>query len=200
MSELADLQRRLGYQFGDECLLQRALTHPSYVNERDDKRLDNQRLEFLGDAILEAVISETLFARFPKYREGELSQLRSSLVCEAALSGLARGLDVGAELYLGKGELLSGGRDKASLLADAYEAIIAAVYLDSNYERARDFILSHHEQLISKGDFQDAKSALQEYVQEKEGETPAYRIIDERGPDHAKEFVAQVYLKRGVLG
>ena len=186
------LQKALGYTFHNEAHLRLALTHPS------TKLPDNQRLEFLGDAVLEFCVSDMLYHKYPKLHEGELTARRAALVCERTLSAIARSLDMGRCLIMGHGEEQTGGREKASILADAMEAVLAAVYVDGGYEAARDVIrvlFAEDERLIAwRG--HDDKSALQEYTQANGLELPAYEIIAQEGPDHYRTFTAQV----SVLG
>lgn len=185
---MQDLQKALGYAFQNPEHLRRALTHPS------TKLPDNQRLEFLGDAVLEFCVSDMLYQKYPNLHEGELTARRAALVCERTLSALARSLDVGRYLLMGHGEEQTGGREKPSILADAMEAILAAIYVDGGYEAARDvirFLFAEDERLIAwRG--QDDKSALQEYTQAHGLDLPQYQIIAQSGPDHDRRFVAQV--------
>lgn len=173
----------LGYTFRDPALLQRALTHPSMGAE------DNQRLEFLGDAVLQYVMSDLLFRKHPQEQEGGLTHQRALLVCEAALAQVARKLGVGHVLRMDKGEELTGGRDKPSVLADAMEAILAAVYLDGGMEAARRMVQLHWPKAEEvQRPMQDSKGALQEFLQRDGGEAPTYRIIGQDGPPHDRPF------------
>ena len=184
----------LGYEFSERTLLLEALTHRSYVNETNDVSVkDNERLEFLGDAVIDLIVSTELLRRFPYAREGTLSRIRASMVNENGLAKIAATLNLGEALRLGRGESLSGGRERASLQADAYEAIIAAVYLDGGFEKARA-ILERHFQYPDELDFAafDAKTSLQELVQAKLHVTPHYRVLNEEGPDHDKIFTVAV--------
>ena len=182
------LQEALGYTFANEAHLRLALTHPS------TKLPDNQRLEFLGDAVLEFCVSGMLYHKYPSLHEGELTARRAALVCERTLSALARSLDLGRCLVMGHGEEQTGGREKPSILADALEAVLAAIYLDGGVEAARRVILhlfEEDEKLIEwRG--HDDKSALQEYTQANGMELPSYAIIAQEGPDHNRSFTAQV--------
>jgi len=188
----------LGYQFKDPALLKRALTHPSMGAE------DNQRLEFLGDAVLQYIMSDILYATHPKDREGSLTHLRALLVCEAALSQVARSLHVGEALIMDKGEALTGGRDKPSVLCDAMEAILAAAYLDGGLDAARGIIQRHWPRPEDvHRPMQDSKGALQEHLQKDGGDAPTYSILAQDGPPHDRTFEAAVYrygveLARGV--
>lgn len=185
---MQDLMNRLGYQFRNPALLRQALTHPSMGAE------DNQRLEFLGDAVLQYIMSDILYATHPTCREGQLTHLRALLVCEAALSQVARSLHVGEALLMDKGEALTGGRDKPSVLCDAMEAILAAVYLDGGLDAARAIVQRHWPSPESvHRPMQDSKGALQEYLQKDGGDAPTYEIISQDGPPHDRSFEAAVY-------
>src|SRR5215472_11350737 len=192
------LMERLGYVFRDPLLLERALTHSSSVPELRTARgediafsasivQDNERLEFLGDAVLELLTSEYLLLNFPDWSEGQLSKSRARIVNAHSLENAARSLDIGAHLRLGRGEEKTGGREKPALLADAFEAVVAAMYLDGGLEPARE-----------KGDRMaesDRKSALQEFLQGKGGQLAEYRLAGETGPDHQKTFLVEVWVK-----
>lgn len=183
----------LGYRFSDRGLIEEALRHSSFVNEAPEGRLrDNERLEFLGDAVLNLVVGHTLLRRFPDHTEGDLSRMRAGLVNETQLAGLARRLELGAHLQLGKGENLTGGQAKNSILAGALEALVAAVFLDGGFDAARAIIEAHFDPLVDRlltgKELADFKSQLQELVQSRPGSMPCYRIIREDGPDHDKTF------------
>ena len=181
------LMRALDYQFRNPALLRQALTHPSMG------RKDNQRLEFLGDAVLQFVMSELLYQTHPESQEGQLTHQRALLVCEAALSQVARGLGVGEALLMDKGEEQTGGRDKPSVLCDAMEAILAAVYLDGGMDAARELVKRcwpKPEEVHRP--MQDSKGALQEYLQQDGGEAPTYEIVSQDGPPHDRTFEAAV--------
>jgi len=184
------LQQALGYTFRDIAHLRRALTHPS------TKQPDNQRLEVLGDAILEFCVSDMLYHKYTNFQEGALTARRAALVCERTLSVLAHSLDLGRCLVMGNGEVLTGGREKPSILADAVEAVLAAIYVDGGYEAVREVIfrLFRDEDKLVAPKVKDDKSALQEYTQAHELGLPAYRIIDSTGPDHDRQFVAEVVI------
>ena len=185
---MQNLMNMLGYQFKDPALLKRALTHPSMGAE------DNQRLEFLGDAVLQYVMSDILYKTHPKDREGQLTHLRALLVCEAALSQVARSLHVGEALLMDKGEALTGGRDKPSVLCDAMEAILAAAYLDGGLDAARGIIQRHWPKPEDvHRPMQDSKGALQEHLQKDGGDAPTYQILAQDGPPHDRTFEAAVY-------
>jgi ribonuclease-3 len=203
------LAARLGYRFRDPRLLLLALTHKSYANENPlDAPADNERLEFLGDAVLDLLVSDLLYARYPELAEGSLSKLRASLVAETSLAPLARELDLGAELRMGRGEDASGGRAKASLLSDAFEAVVAAVYLDSRADRGLAAIHEVIERLIAprleraadSAAVFDFKTELQEWAQKRYKEPVVYRIVAEGGPDHEKTFAAAALLRERELG
>ena len=185
---MSGLEKALGYSFRDAALLRRALTHPSVGKK------DNQRLEFLGDAVLQFLMSDKLYREHPEDREGGLTHFRALLVCEAALSQVARNLGVGEALIMDRGEELTGGREKPSVLCDAMEAILAAVYLDGGLEAARGVMercWPGPEEV--QRPTQDSKGALQELLQKGGGEPPEYRITAQRGPAHDPQFEATVY-------
>ncbi|WP_230397327.1 ribonuclease III [Novisyntrophococcus fermenticellae] len=200
--KIKDLEQRIGYQFENFDLLIMAMRHSSYTNENKMSRLEcNERLEFLGDAVLEAVSSEFLYAQYPKKPEGELTKMRASLVCEPTLAYDARELNLGSYLLLGKGEEATGGRGRDSITSDAFEAVIGAIFLDGGFANAKEFILAHvlddveHKQL-----FYDSKTILQEIIQaEKEGDV-TYVITGEHGPDHDKNFEAEVLVEKERIG
>ncbi len=197
-----ELRDALAYDFRDPKRLTDALTHRSYVNEVQLESItDNERLEFLGDAVLDLVLSEALMTRFPRAREGQLSRLRARMVSEVGLARVADRIGIGRALRLGRGEELSGGREKASVLADALEAILAAVYLDGGLEPARAIILRwftvpDEEELVES----DAKTELQHRLQGARRVTPHYRLQEESGPDHDKTFVVEVLVEDEILG
>jgi ribonuclease III len=200
---LADLERTLGHHFRQLELLNQALTHKSYVHEQREPAQDNERLEFLGDAVLGMIISDYCYKRFPGLAEGELSKLRASLVNETNLARIARRLDLGAYLLVGRGEELTGGRAKTSLLADTFEALIAAVYLDSSLDEVYQAVLRCFREdlttLLNEG-HKDYKSELQEYTQEKFGCVPTYVVVRERGPDHNKVFEVELTIRGQLQG
>ena len=188
-------------QFNDVDLMITALTHPSYAQERTIAG-NNQRLEFLGDAVLDFVVAEYLYRNFSDKAEGDLTQIRAKVVCEKALVDIGIRINIGKYLMLGRGEDMSGGRNRRSILADTVEAVIGAIYLDQGLECARDYILKYLEQTIietTKGDYQDYKSRLQEIVQARSRDNVYYEIISEEGPAHAKNFVAGVYYRNEML-
>ena len=208
--ELGDLEAELGYEFDDRELLRRAMTHRSYANEHPDVVDDNQRLEFLGDAVLGVVIAEALFRDDEEAPEGVLSHRLSTLVCEPSLVARAQDLELGSYLRLGRGEELTGGRNKEALLADAYEALLGAVYLDGGHSEVRRVILERFARGLKKaaaGDepvgaetTRDYKSLLQCRVQSHRPVRPKYRIVETDGPPHDRRFVAEVLVDSQVVG
>lgn len=191
--KIEQFEQKIGYHFKEKGLLRQALTHSSYANEKHMKKFsDNERLEFLGDAVLEIVSSEFLYHNYPNLAEGELTKLRASLVCEPTLAFCTKELSLGDYLFLGKGEDLTGGRKRKSILSDALEAVIGAMYLDGGFDEAKQFILRfiltdiEHKQL-----FYDSKTILQELVQAEYDEDLSYRLLAEEGPDHDKQFTVE---------
>jgi ribonuclease-3 len=201
---LQHLEAHLGVAFPSYHILDQALIHRSFANEQSLARFDNERLEFLGDAVLELVISEHIYRCFPDAPEGELARLRSVVVCEHTLAEKARSLELGKYLLLGHGEAHGGGRDLDSLLSDALEAVIGAMYLELDYETCRAFILTilgdDVQDLWATKDFVDPKSALQERVQQYDLDTPVYDVYGEEGPDHDKTFYVAVKWQGKILG
>ena len=190
-------------QFKDKKLFDQAMTHRSWVNEHLGVRSSNERLEFLGDAILEFIVSQALFERFPKQEEGYLTALRANLVNTQNLSALANRLNLGRELLLSKGEEETGGRSNSSLLANTAEALIGAIFLDRGLEAAKAFIETNvlsQTQEKAEGPLKDAKSLLQEYIQAQGLPTPKYLVIQETGPDHNKQFVVEVLVNSQSWG
>lgn len=199
---IKELERRIGYQFRDISLLKRALTHSSFTNEQKINRTgDYERLEFLGDAVLELTSSEYLFREHPEVPEGELTKMRASMVCEPALAFCARDLELGKFIRLGKGEENTGGRERDSIISDVMEAVTGAIYLDGGMEPAREFInrfiLSD---LEDKRLFYDSKSNLQEVIQGKLKKEFWYELIEESGPEHNKVYRVSVQMEDEVLG
>ncbi len=199
------LENKINYNFKDKSIVLTAITHSSYANEKKAKKLKyNERIEFLGDSVLSLTISEHLYKMYPDLPEGELTVTRSKIVCESSLSKCASQIGLGEILLLGKGEELSGGRQKSSILSDAFEALIGAVYLDGGFETARDFIMRSMESIIKSSMqgklFYDYKTQLQERVQQKGDQQITYIIIDEAGPDHNKTFVAEIRINNAVFG
>ena len=198
---LADLEKSIGYTFKDKGLAGQALTHSSYANEHKENGVsDNERLEFLGDAVLETVSSEYLYNRFPGKTEGELSKMRASMVCEPTLAQCAADFNLGSFLKLGKGEEALGGRFRDSIVSDALEALIGAVYIDGGFDAAKEFVLRRILKHIEEKDlFVDSKTRLQEIVQEQK-KKPVYELVKEEGPDHNKTFTVTVSVEGRVLG
>lgn len=197
------LQNNLGYTFKDEALLINALTHSSYANEARDGVTSNERLEFLGDSVLSVIVSDYLYKQFGNLPEGELTKLRASLVCEKSLCGFSRELSIGEFLRLGKGEEKGGGRERDSILADAFEAVLAAIYLDSDLETARNLVMRFVLKELKHTDdevFKDYKTALQEIIQRNPEEYVTYILTGESGPDHDKLFEVEVRLNSNVIG
>lgn len=202
--QLDELQERIGYHFSDWRLLQLALIHSSFAFERMKNGRHNETQEFLGDAVLDLAVGYILFTRFPEMREGKLTRIRAALVNEAGLAEMARMINLGAYLLLGHGENTSNGREKPSILACAYEALVGALFLDSGYDEALIFVRRwfeplidrHHELLMTA----DSKSALQELLQEKYNEGPLYMLESEEGPAHARIFTVSVQFRGKKLG
>ena len=199
---LKELEEKIGYRFQNPALLTQAISHSSYVNERHmGKLLSNERLEFLGDAVLELVTSEFLYIKYPQMPEGDATKTRASLVCEQSLALCAKEIGLGRYIYLGKGEEAGGGRERPSITSDACEALIGAIYLDGGFTSAKEFILEfilndmEHKQL-----FYDSKTILQERIQACHAERLHYELIREEGPDHKKLFVVQAMLGSQVIG
>lgn len=204
-NRLKELQKKLGFKFRDLLHLKRALTHRSYANEnRMPSTEHNERYEFLGDAVLELGISQLLMETFASHSEGELSKFRASVVNEVQLAQLARNLDLGPHLYLGKGEDQTGGRDKPSLLADAFEAVLGAMYLDRGWEKSYAMVLRYYRpvlQAVSVGDYiKDFKTQLQEEAQSRFHSVPKYRLVRETGPDHQKIFEVNLFIAEELYG
>lgn len=200
-TNLVELEKLIGYQFKSKENLLTALTHSSYANENRNERECNERLEFLGDSVVSIISSKLLFERFPETPEGELSKIRSSLVCTASLSSFANQISLGDFLYLGKGEELSGGRQRLSILENAFEAVCGAVYLDGGLEAAQSFLLPFLTSALDNHQisFKDYKTLLQEVVQQNHDETLNYVIVGESGPDHDKRFEVEVHLNSNVI-
>lgn len=200
---IKDLEAAIGYKFHNITLLQQALTHSSYANERwHDGLRCNERLEFLGDAVLGMVVAEFLYKTFPDRLEGDLTRMRADMVCETSLAAAADKIELGKHLLLGNGEEQGGGRKRASILADAFESVLAASFLDGGMEAARGiiekFILTNVPS--SKLRNQDYKTALQELVQRKRDQVLSYELVGESGPDHDKKFVVQLQLNGKTVG
>lgn len=199
---LKELEKKIGYEFKDFSKLELAMTHSSYGNERNMGRLNNnERLEFLGDAVLELTTSRFLFDRYKDIPEGELTKKRASMVCEPTLALCAKELNLGKYLFLGKGEEHTGGRKRASVTSDAMEALIGAIYLDGGLKKAEEFILKFVlNDIENKELFYDSKTTFQELVQSFTDKPVSYELIGEEGPDHNKTFIARVLVGSDVLG
>ena len=197
------LQENLEYTFRNISLLENALTHSSFANEARNGTKSNERLEFLGDSVLSIIVSDYIFKEFKNIPEGDLTKLRASLVCEKSLCRFSRELNLGEYLKLGKGEDKGGGRERDSILADAFEAVLAAIYLDSGMDAARTFVLRFvTSELVETNDdvFKDYKTALQEIIQRNPEESVNYILTGESGPDHDKVFEVEVRLNSNIIG
>ena len=203
MSTIGKFEEIIGYTFKNKKYIQQALTHSSYANEKKIPGGSNERLEFLGDSVLSIVVSSYLYENLISVTEGELTKMRASLVCEKSLYVFAQEINLGDFLLLGKGEENTGGRERPSILADAFEAVIAAIYLDGGYEPAAKHILRFIPkdiQIRRKPVFSDFKTILQEIVQKNPEEKVEYVLVGEEGPDHNKRFVVEVCLNSNVIG
>ncbi len=197
---MSQLEKKIGYYFGEQSLLDEALTHSSYANEHGQSRLScNERLEFLGDSVLSIIVTEYLFLKSPKMPEGELTKRRASLVCEEALASFAREIDLGSSIKLGRGEIKNGGASRDSTLSDCFEALIAAIFLDGGMEPARYFVMRFVNEHDSE-ELRDFKTELQEIIQKNPEERVRYVVVDEQGPDHSKTFTVEVHLNSNVIG
>jgi ribonuclease-3 len=198
------LEKRMGYKFRNALLLAEALTHPSISLERKDYPFDNQRLEFLGDAVIQVVVTEHLFQMFPDFSEGRMTKLRTRIVSRMALRERALALDLGSFLMMGRGEEASGGRERASTLADAFESVVGAIYLDGGFEASRIFLLSQMEEtfadLASQPEEINPKGFLQELLQSITPNAPEYELLSMTGPEHSKKFVCRVVWNEEELG
>lgn len=201
---MLDLQTKIGYRFKNISLLKEALTHSSYANEHKAQHIKyNERLEFLGDAVLSIVVSDYIFKNCPELPEGELTKLRASLVCEKSLFEFAKKINLGKYLVLSKGERNNGGSERPSILSDAFEALIAAIYIDGGMENASKYVLGFIIPAIKntkKKRINDYKTTLQEIIQKNPGEHLEYVLVNESGPDHNKHFVVEVHLNSNVIG
>lgn len=201
---MTDLQNKIGYQFKNPALLNEALTHSSYANEHKSQHIKyNERLEFLGDSVLSIVVSDYIYKNCPELPEGELTKLRASLVCEKSLYEFAKKIDLGKYLILSKGERNNGGTDRPSILSDAFEALIAAIYIDGGIAPASKHILNFVIPAIKnskKKKINDYKTTLQEIIQKNPGEKLEYVLVKESGPDHNKHFFVEVHLNSNVIG
>ncbi len=199
-----DLEERIGVKFNNRDLLRQAFIHRSYINENKDCGLShNERLEFLGDAVLELVITDHLYRTYPSKPEGELTSIRAALVNTVSLQGVAKDININGNLYLSRGEAKDTGRAREYILANAVEALIGAIYLDRGYDEARKFIERFisikTEEIEREKLWIDAKSLFQEKAQEIESETPVYEVLEEKGPDHDKHFTSGVFLKEKLI-
>lgn len=203
-AKFEEFQNRVDIKFDSHSLLRQAFTHSSYVNEHRGQPFDdNERLEFLGDAVLELAVSKYLFTHFPKMSEGEMTKLRAAIVCEPSLVKLAEHLNFGQLILLGKGEEMTGGRERPALLADVFEAFIGALYLDQGLDAVYRFLSSYVFPKVTGGEFSqviDYKSQLQEFIQHDNLGDISYQIIHERGPAHNREFVSEVYINNKSMG
>ena len=201
--KMESFQQIIGYRFKDPALLYEALSHSSFANESRKARHSNERLEFLGDSVLSIVVSDHIFKHFRHIPEGELTKLRASLVCESALFEFSKRIRLGEHIFLGKGEENTGGRQRPSIVSDAFEAVIAAIYLDGGMEAVRPYVLSFIPKDITPAggkSFHDYKTELQEVIQRNPEERVEYVLSDESGPDHDKKFTVQVMLNSNVIG
>ncbi|GAB6109261.1 ribonuclease III [Fusibacter bizertensis] len=204
-ARFVELENLIGYNFKDSHYLIRALTHSSYSNENKKEKLkNNERLEFLGDSVLGLTISEFLFSHYAQLEEGQLTKIRAKIVCEASLGEASRNLRLGEFMLFGRGEELTGGRERTSILSDAFEALIAAIFLDGGMECARKFVLNQLmviiEDAVQGKLFVDYKTRLQEVIQVQKGNRIKYDIVKEEGPDHAKIFFTEVKLNDLTIG
>lgn len=195
---MKQLEKNIGYHFRDKNLLRTAVTHSSYANENRGNISYNERLEFLGDAVLQLITSEKLFKENPDMPEGKMSKQRAALVCEDALAGYSAELNLGEFMLLGKGEETSGGRHRPSILADAFEAVTGAIFLDGGMDNAKKFVLRFID--AAHLSLQDYKTLLQEIIQQNPGERLSYVVVGENGPDHDKSFAVEVRLNSNVIG
>ncbi len=202
---LRSLEKALGYSFKKKQVLKRALTHKSFANEQKlPPSRHNERIEFLGDAVLELSVSELLMEKFPDFSEGDLSKLRAAIVNEKQLAQIARGLRLGEFLYRGRGEEQTSGREKSSLLADVFDALLGGIYLDGGYKKAATTVRKHYVELLAQSPveqfYRDYKTDLQEKSQAVYRSVPRYKLVAERGPDHAKLFEVELYIRDRLMG
>jgi len=197
---LKQLQQNINYTFSDPSLLERALTHSSYANEHKLPHGSNERLEFLGDSVLGFVAAEYLYAQHPNKTEGELTKMRAAAVCEPALVSYAQSFGLGGALLLGRGEAATGGAQRPSMIADAFEALLAAMFLDGGIEPCRDFVVKFLRDGAARPAMVDSKTELQQIIQQNPEEAVEYVLVGEDGPDHEKVFVVEVRLHSNVLG
>lgn len=200
---LVDLEHRINYYFNDKNLLKNALIHRSFGNEHKHyKNINNEKLELLGDAVLGLVVAEYLYQKYPEEKEGVLAKIKSMAVSEPVLASISRKLRIGEYLLLSKGEMVTGGRDRNSILGDVFEAILGAIYLDSGFFAAKEYVLFHLKDMIDHIDnfeeILDFKTILQEYCQKKYRDIPKYTLVGEEGPDHRKLFEMQVQIQNNI--
>ena len=205
MSDLAALQQVLGITFNELSLLEQSLVHSSYLNENPDSaQTSNERLEFLGDAVLGLIVAEKIYQDFPQFNEGEMTRLRAAVVRRDALARMAVAINLGSYLYMGRGEEASGGRNKPANLAGALEAVIAVIFLDRDLAATRDFVIglvnAELQKVVGQGAVADYKSRLQELTQAREQQAPTYHVVEKTGPDHDMRFAVEVRLGDAVLG
>ena len=198
--DFAEFEEKIGYSFKDKALLELALTHSSYANENKLKK-NNERFEFLGDSVLGFVTAEYLFSEYKNRPEGEMTKLRAAVVCEKSLFRFAEQIDLGKYILLGRGEESTGGRNRPSVVSDAFEAVVAAIYLDGGIEEVKPYILRFIKEAVKReASFKDNKSLLQEEIQKIKGNTLTYEEVGEEGPDHDKTFIFKVSLNGEVIG
>ncbi len=198
---ISDFEKKIGYEFKNKTLLESALTHSSYANEKKLARDYNERLEFLGDSVLGVIAAEYFYHNVKHLPEGEMTKRRAACVCEKSLYSFAKEIDLGKYIFLGKGEENTGGRDRVSILADAFEAVIAAMYLDGGLDEVRNFVLDFVKKAANQQmQFRDYKTELQEIIQKNPDEHLSYSLVGESGPDHDKRFEVEVNLNSNVIG
>ncbi len=205
MMDIQQFQNGMGFKFVNESLLQQALTHRSYINEHGKTDVgDNERLEFLGDAVLDFMVGDMLYRRYPDMPEGQLTRLRAALVRTDSLAGLSKQIGLGTMMWMGRGEEASGGRERTTNLCAVFEAVVGALYLDQGLEAVRKFVTppldSLLEEILAASLDKDARSLLQEWSQARRNLTPAYRTVSATGPDHQKEFIVEVLIGEQVAG
>ncbi|AGB41359.1 ribonuclease III [Halobacteroides halobius DSM 5150] len=202
---LIELQQEIEVQFSDLKLLEKAITHKSYANEKQELKIkDNERLEFLGDSVLDLIISRYIFLNYPDHPEGELAKIRSVVVSAPILAEKAREIELGKYMLLGKGEEMTGGRKRDSILADGFEAVVGSIYLDQGLEASQEFILDllvPNIKEVEQGSYvRDYKTLLQELIQKDSNLRPDYKVVEEKGPDHNKRFTVEVIFDQEILG
>ncbi len=199
---MTDVEKKIGYEFNKLHYLERALTHSSYANEK--KTQSNERLEFLGDSVLSLIVSNYLFHKLSRKDEGDLTKIRSTLVCESALAEVAKKIDLGKLILLGRGEEMTGGRERASVVSDAFEALLAAIYLDGGFEAAENWLMSLMSEELEVGCtgkyYKDYKTILQEEMQKRSGSRVSYRMTGEKGLEHSKTFAVDVLVDGDIFG